>query len=1182
MILAALGMLFSCQRAELPAEELSTLPESEITGEATIRFSAMLPLDPDTKAMGDAPIDGDNSDIKNMFLVIFDENGMLVEHREATNIALHSHDGHNYEASYDVTLTITDQPRIIHFIANCPVEQITYGHETSIIGNMYVEKDQDSGTPETAYWARIEVSDLIVAGAGTDNPYFETESVAQAFKCVPMLRNFAQINVKNVDQIQVPEGHTFVFEGFTVYNTVDMGTVAPYNKGIGAFQSFINPETNARYKYPDFLEMQPPYEGHALAAAELNQSLEIANPSSTNDETKYKWYGPEDSFYMYERKISVKTADESKWNESPPHVIIKGKYDGQTCYYKVDLVYDVVENDKVSEIVYYNILRNFKYQFTLTKVANKGYPSVDEAVKGATSNNLAGSATTSNFTNISDNQGRMWVSYTDKVLVTNDDITLYYRYEPDLGSGEYNNNLKDIDGGVIQIVDLDGVEIEGSNVIKKITVADNDETTGEWAGYRRIDIKVNDPQAKSKEQTIVIKSDQATLARRVHYTLRQKFTLDVACTPKIEAVIGEPVQVDIILPGGLTESMFPLNLMVEVADMTLSPNADKNTIPVEIGPSTIPDKNGKPAFYYVVTISHKDEYNKLPSLGTNKVVSTYWLSNIANSASTVYVTNPYFNPDSAPFGNGMKFLDVKINDDKLINTSQLFYGAGESVAISFTKSSYDNNFTNRNITVKLNGLADANGNTTLTVKPTGNTHTIQNLVTTTLDGSVSFTVEENDYITTESQTVSRYQGEFTDLKLGGVSSGEDIPKGADYKTSISFKLDSFDPRPKSRQVKVDFDGLIDANGQTSQTITPSGSEVVIENLYTLTSAGNISFTVTEVNGVYEDAVAQFGRIDMRFTNLTLPQNIRQGENRKVNISFQMSESDADFASREVTVKLYGLKDPADNDDEIKVYPTADNRTVTIKDLLTSSINGEIYYTVSADGYEPDESNHVTNRTRGTFTIQNTGFSKQSLGADEEVEFSFTLSDYEEDMVIDVALDGLIPADGTLEGPVTKAVSHYRYKPTGENCVLKLKTTSTEQNATCSVQLFAEDFYYDESAKKTINQVNLVTYKGSLNVTIKNLSIQHYKNNQDPTPGIQIQEISVSGATVNFNSNVTDITKTTRYSGRKYTLTQVSFNINNLEITGSGLKDDTEISIKVKITYGNSAENTVTYKLSNIK
>lgn len=989
MILAALGILFSCQRAELPEDDMALLPDSEVMGEATIRFSAMLPSDPATKAMGDAPIDGDNSDIKNMFLVIFDENGMLVEHREATNIALKAHEGHQYEASYEVTLTVTDQPRIIHFIANCPVEQITYGHETSIIGNMYVEKDQDLGTPETAYWARIKVNDLIVADAETDNAHFADDEVAQAFKCVPMLRNFAQINVKNVDQIQVPEGHTFEFLGFAVYNTVDMGTVAPYNKGTGTFQSFINLETNARYKYPDFLEMEHPYEGHALAAAELNQSLEIADPSSTNDKDKYKWYGPDDSFYMYERKISVKTADESKWNESPPHVIIMGEYDGQTCYYKVDLVYDVVENDKVSEIVYYNILRNFKYQFTLTKVANKGYPSVDEAIKGATSNNLAGSATTSEFTNISDNQGRMWVSYTDKMLVTNEDITLYYRYEPDLGSGKYNNNTKNQTNGLIEVVDLDGVSIEGSNVIKKITIAADDEKSGEWAGYRRIDIQVNDPQTKSKEQTIVIKSDQATLSRRVHYTLRQKFTLDVACTPKIEAVIGEPIQVDIILPVGLTESMFPLNLMVEVEDMTLSPNADINTIPVEIGTSTIPGKD-KPAFYYVVTIAHKDEYDRLPSQGTNKVVSTYWMSNIANSASTVYVTNPYFYPDSAPFGNGMKFMDVKVN------ANEVFYGAGETVSISFTKSSYDNTFTNRTVTIKLNGLADANGNSTFTIKPTGNTHTIQNLVTTSLDGSVSFIVEENDYISTSSQTVPRHQGVFTDLKVGN---GNDVPKGDGVKTSISFKMDESDVNFANKTVIVKLNGLISDTGKSEIELPLTGltdRTVTINNLYTLYENRNVSFTVEEKYGTYATAESDvYGRRDRAFTDLGFGSNTlapKAGET--VDFYFTITEEEY-VPDMTVEVTLEGLE-PQSNAPGFSAATRAVPYTYTpttfgvqtLKLQTTTAQPGSCSVQLRAVGFADSEVKTIEQKNLYNFTLSVPESVAQGTG--KSVSISFTM------------------------------------------------------------------------------------------------------------------------------------------------------------------------------------------------
>ncbi len=903
MILAALGLLFSCQRPELLEEEIDRTPDSGVTGESTIRFSTLIPSSPDTKAMGDAPLNGANSDIKTLFLVVFDENGMLVEVRKADSLALtgvnpdpdteSEHEGHYYEASYEVTLTNSDQPRIIHFIANCPVEQIVYGHETSIIGNMYVEKDDDPETPETAYWARIEVDDLIIdSETDPDNPEFANDEVADAFKCVPMLRNFAQITVVKNENITAPTGHTFVYEGFTLYNTVDKGTVAPYNKGAGTFQSFIDPQTNQKYKYPDFLKMTFPYEGHALAAAELNQNLEINTQYATsdNDELKYKWYKPGDFFYMYERKVSVKTAEEDRWNESPPHIIIKGKYDGQTCYYKADLVYEVIENDKVSEIVYYNILRNFKYQFTLTHVENKGYATVAEAVKGATSNNLAGSATTSKFTNISDNEGRMWVSYTEKVLVTGEPITLYYRYKPDLDIDKYNNNRTDQTGGVISIEDLDGVAIEGNNVIKKITVADEDEKTGEWTGYRKIDIEVNLPEKNSKEQTIVIKTDKATLSRKVHYILKQKYTMNVVCTPKIEAKIGEPVQVDIKLPEGLTESMFPLHLLIEVDKMSLSPDPEENekngiVLPVETGTSTIPGKEGQPAFYYVLTIPQKSDYDNLP----NYTITTYWESNIANSAATVYVSNQYFLPDSAPFGNGMQFEDVKINDDD----NQLIYGPGEKVSISFTKNTFDENFTNRNIVVKLNGLIQSDGSTSITVKPKSNTVTITDLLTTSLSDEISFTVEEADYITTASQTVTRYPGTFSNLIVGD---GRDVLKGDDVKTSISFTMHETDENYKNRTVVVTFDGLIDENGAVQREVSLADAEnrtVTIDNLYTLNANGNITFSVSEKNGTYTTATSRvFYRRDRAFTDVGIVQEtVGAATGQDVTFNFTIPEEE---------------------------------------------------------------------------------------------------------------------------------------------------------------------------------------------------------------------------------------------------------------------------------------------------
>ena len=659
MILAMAAMLFSCQKPELTEPDTDLKPGEVVSGDVKVSFTAMLPSAPQTKAMGEDP----TSDIESMHLVIFDGNGMYVETREATFVGDYgTHDSHLYEREFEVTLTVTDQPRIIHFIANCPIGQIVYGHEASIIGNMYVEKDDDPNTPETAYWARIEVPYILVQeveNADGTTKYVPEANILPKFQHIPMLRNYAQVVVKNGTNKNANQTSPFEFIGFTLYNTIDMGTVAPYNNNTQQFQSFVNPNTGLRYKYPALTELN--YRGHALAAADLNTSLEL---DSSNDDG-YKWYAPlpedelsltditQSAFFMYERKISVKTNEEDKWSESPPHLIIKGRYDGKVYYYKVDLVYNVFGDpanpEQVTDIEYYNILRNFRYQFTISEVAGPGYDSVQEAINGATSNNLSGSATTTKFTNISDEVGRLWVSYTDTTLVSNNTITLKYKFVPDLDNHEVTNNVV---GSGVTFENMEG------DVIKNYTVAETDIEGGAWDGFREITIQVKDPQTMTKEQTIVIKSANANLSRDVRYYLKEKYPMIVQCNPKkVAAKIGAEVDVDIKLPVGLTEDMFPLDLEIEVYDMSLSPDAAKNIMPVEKGLSIIPlpEKVGKNTFRFIKSIETKAEYDALPTEGTNKVINTYWLTNMANNGSTVYVYNKYFAVGSDNFINAKRF-----------------------------------------------------------------------------------------------------------------------------------------------------------------------------------------------------------------------------------------------------------------------------------------------------------------------------------------------------------------------------------------------------------------------------------------------------------------------------------------------------------------------------------------------
>ena len=852
IILVIAAMLLSCQKPELTEQERQPVQGMEVGNEATISFTALVPGNPDTKAMTETP-----TDLGTMHLVIFDGNGMYVETREAKKGSAKTHDGHNYETTFEVTLTVTDQPRIIHFIANCPVEQILYGHEASIIGNMYTTKanyvEEDRTEHETAYWARIEVPYILVeetsVGSGKYRPI---PGILGSFQCVPMLRNYAQVIVKDSENTT-----EFEYLGFTLYNTIDLGTVAPYNNTTQKFQNFVNSATGKPYKYPNLA-----YQGHALAAAKLNSTLEM---DATSDDG-YKWYSDANPFYMYERKISVKTDEEDKWSESPPHVIIKGRYNGKINYYKVDLVYnvygDATNPNQVTDIVYYNILRNFRYQFTISEVAGEGYDSVPDAINGSTSNNLSGSATTTKFTNISDEVGRIWVSYTDTTLVSSNQVSLKYKYVPDMSKMTVTNNDLVSDGGAITLENLTG------DVIHDYEIADSDIVGGQWDGYREITFFINNPEDMTKEQTVVVRTDNANLTRDVRYYLKNKYLLEVECTPKVEARIGAPVEIDLKLPVGLTDDMFPLALNIEIDKMSLSPDATQNTLPVEVGASIIPGNASAKTFHFVKTFETREEYDNLPTVGTQKILKTYWLTNVVNNEATVWVTNKYFNDASDNFVNAKSFVSLTLNNGNTVRE-----GAGRTVSATLVLPESDNSYTSRNIKFTLEGLSRDGSTEPFYITPTSRTITIRNLVTTDANSTLKITAEEESYAEI-SASVGRRRSTFTTDGANLGFSKTSLGTTADETVNFSFTLSDYEP---GMTVTVALDGLVPADDTelvsaatravTNYVFSPESANCTI---HLKTTAGAKTCSVQLKADYYDDSeIATIEQADIKTYSGTL-------------------------------------------------------------------------------------------------------------------------------------------------------------------------------------------------------------------------------------------------------------------------------------------------------------------------
>ena len=1094
-ILALLALCVSCQRIDLPeesqADQPADLPTCAIGSKATITFSIADLMDPETKVVLDPTID-----VNTLYLIVFDENGMLVEKCKATRLDTSDHDDHTDGRHYTVTLTVSDQPRTIHYVANCALDQVVYGHETSIIGNMFVDRNNFDGVTkyETSYWARIEVPYILVNEKevtledGTKKIVTSLDdNIVSKFMHVPLLRNYAEITVTD------ETNNTFYFEGFTVYNLLDRGTVAPYNSNTQKFQSFIYTDQETQkiknYSYPQMKSFG--YEGHALTSATLITDF-IRNPDGT-----VKIYGSNQSFYVYERKVSVMTDEEEKWRESPPHIIIKGRYNnGQVVtdangelidertpvyYYKMDLVYTDKDAQGNEEIKYYNILRNFMYQFNLTKVHDVGYTSLDLAVGGAAGNNISGSSSTSKLTNVSDNEGRLWVTYTDTTLVTNNAVSLKYKYVPNYYGTEgskYTHN--EIHNELVRFENIVG------DVITGIEVDSEDIDAGRWEGYRNVTVSVKNPEDIIHQQVLQLKTNSANLNRQIRYTLRNKLTMEVDCTPKVSKAMKQPVTVDIKLPAGLTDDMFPLVLNMETYKRTLSPDAAKNTIPVTAGTSIIDadGRRGERSYYYTVTIPTLDAYKALPSSGNMKVYSTYWLTNMAENASTMYVDNKYFNQGSDSWQNyKYTFSNVSCTSSEV--------GVGKDVTISFTM---DGSAISEEVTISLVGMTytgtlggvEYTNATKVTYIPSSKIVSLSGFKTTTEMDPVSFTIDADDYKNEEAsgaRQTFKFNGRFVDVTT--------LPAEADVEVDFTFNISA----EALAALKTLYPDAGDAGVPMFVTLDrmhPADDQLVYSQvraegdryLYRIKQAGTQTIklaTTEDAGGVckvtlqadyFDTETKEISQVGREFRSLNITNNrIAQGLGRSVNITFQLASEEGNNAQKDVTVELLNMTiggkhtvtfNTGDNN-----FVTNSNGTYTIKNVVTADDPaGQLKVTITAKGYSSKEATFSKDRPMPKFT---TSLDKTSLGADanQDVVLSFSSEDLIDGMEVTLELDGLKPKNDLP----TKAVTRYVYtvNGTGTQTITLVTTESTTSSKTCSVQIKAEGF--EDSEVVTVEQNN---------------------------------------------------------------------------------------------------------------
>lgn len=608
----------SCQ------DDLQTIQTGELEdGKVRLNFSVNVPDIPVASRSFTDPA------VTSLHLVIFDENGYLVEKVPATitdvntdDITDSSSDGYSAtdEIRFSAEVKTSVAKRTIHFIANYPdAMKLAFGSESDVVGSI-----KHNGSTD-AYWQCMEFVDGINGNT--------------TIGCVPLVHNYAKITVTN-------KCADFTLESFTVVNVVTEGYLAPYNMNTGNFAPFIAMsdgqfvQTDGKFVCRDYVDItsgEEGYEGYVPSTAELNLDTEINENSWITD----------GAFYMYER--SFETTNHT-------FAIVKGSYDDHaSTYYKVDLVYQ----DENGVTQYYNILRNFEYAIEITDVTGDGKQDAATAyaMKYA-HNNLSASVATKSLTNISDGYSQLYVSYTSEYIVSSGDVELYYKYIPDL-RGDTNDGY---DTGVAYNDASNIVYDESGDVISGLTISTTDETTGDYAGWRKItitpkDIDVN--EAKKQEINIVA----GNLSRTITYILKAPYAMSAVCWDGDEnesdmvvpAEIKSDVNITISIPTNLPEALFPLTFYMEAKERTIYPDAVENQLPVEIIPSELLTGSHyddiENTFGFTKELTY-EEYTAIQANtdGTKSFVCKF-LTNTAASASQVYVYNKYFIVAESSFSN---------------------------------------------------------------------------------------------------------------------------------------------------------------------------------------------------------------------------------------------------------------------------------------------------------------------------------------------------------------------------------------------------------------------------------------------------------------------------------------------------------------------------------------------------
>ena len=624
----------------------------------------------------------------------------------------------------------------LHVIANYPGLELKFDNEVQLMSSLAAD-----GANHDVYWNFVELERI-------------DESSLEKLCHVPLVRNYAKISLNLPSNLG-----SFTFTGYKLYNVPKRGTVAAYNPNASnKFTQFVatNSEgelikVNGKYTLKDYATINGETEKYV--------GNEPYNDGSLYGETGWITIPEEEtaipSTYMYERR---QTDASGTPVSNTTYMIIKGTYgdDAKDVYYKLDFV------DARGK--YYNLLRNFHYTMNVSEITGPGYTTENEAMRQPACNNISASAELKDFTNISNGESQLYVSTTYVMFTNNTPIDIYYKYIPDL---DVKVN------GVPQIINTIGstgvsisCEQKDEPVLESASPANTDvnDTNSQYRGWRKVTLTpVETVPSSPRVQKVTISA--GGLSRTIELEYREPIPgMSVVVYDGdndeinkednvVEGKIGKKVMVDITLPAGIPESLFPLRLFIRSAGNTIYPDYGTN-MPAET-------QNGNYGFIREITLKDFQDADIVTDKNGNnfKVFSSAFKTNCANSATTVWVEHDYFEPAFAELGNIITKIPIPQGYDVTVERKLITNNNNNSTSV-YPKTLYNNNNNNGTISVKVTNSEDEEVGTII-INPNEVRSTNAELIYNdgfNLNELLTFTFKD---IYCESGTYNRYTGRWT-------------------------------------------------------------------------------------------------------------------------------------------------------------------------------------------------------------------------------------------------------------------------------------------------------------------------------------------------------------------------------------------------------------------------------------